>query len=271
MSRALRVLVLALVAVAGAAAVAALGGRWGDAGADTSARRVTATAGGGFDASGIATGPAPAFSVPAPQLESGRVARWATVLRPTAARRSPSPAAPVVARIGTRTPEGTTNLLLLRSVRRHGAVWALARLPVLPNGTVGWVEQGALGGSRFVHTHLVVDRARRRLTLLSDGRPIFAASVGVGMPSAPTPAGEFYVRDRLTTLARSFYGPVAFGTSARSPVLTDWPGGGFVGIHGTSRPQLIPGAVSHGCIRLRNADVLRLDRLLEIGTPLTIR
>jgi lipoprotein-anchoring transpeptidase ErfK/SrfK len=119
--------------------------------------------------------------------------------------------------------------------------------------------------------HLVVDRVRRRLTLLRDGRIVFAASVGVGTPSAPTPAGEFYVRDRLTTLARSFYGPVAFGTSARSPVLTDWPGGGFVGIHGTSEPQLIPGAVSHGCIRLRNDDVLRLDRLLEIGTPLTIR
>ncbi len=67
------------------------------------------------------------------------------------------------------------------------------------------------------------------------------------------------------------YGPVAFGTSARSAVLTDWPAGGFVGIHGTNRPALIPGRISHGCIRLRNDDILRLDRLMPPGTPLTIR
>jgi lipoprotein-anchoring transpeptidase ErfK/SrfK len=61
-----------------------------------------------------------------------------------------------------------------------------------------------------------------------------------------------------------------FRTSARSRVLTDWPGGGYVGIHGTDRPELIPGRISHGCIRLRNADVLRLARLMPLGTPITI-
>jgi len=85
-------------------------------------------------------------------------------------------------------------------------------------------------------------------------------------------------RSRLGTLpgfgtssSSPFYGPVAFGTSARSEVLTDWPAGGFVGIHGTNRPDLLPGRVSHGCIRLRNQDILRLARLLPVGTPLTIR
>ena len=54
-------------------------------------------------------------------------------------------------------------------------------------------------------------------------------------------------------------------------MLTDWPAGGFVGIHGTDRPELIPGRVSHGCIRLRNADILRLGRLMPVGTPITVR
>ena len=63
---------------------------------------------------------------------------------------------------------------------------------------------------------------------------------------------------------------MAFGTSARSSVLTEWPDGGFVGIHGTDAPQLIPGRVSHGCIRLRNPDILRLARLMPVGTPVTI-
>ena len=56
--------------------------------------------------------------------------------------------------------------------------------------------------------------------------------------------------------AGSVYGPVAFITSATSPTLTDWPGGGIVGVHGTNTPGLIPGRISHGCVRLRNADIL---------------
>ena len=75
----------------------------------------------------------------------------------------------------------------------------------------------------------------------------------------------------MTRYASPFYGPVAFGTSARSSVLTDWPASGFVGIHGTNRPELLPGRVSHGCIRLRNEDIRELARLMPIGTPITIR
>ncbi len=70
---------------------------------------------------------------------------------------------------------------------------------------------------------------------------------------------------------KAFYGPLAFGTSARSATLTEWPDGGFVGLHGTNQPRLIPGAVSHGCIRFTNADIKRLGELMPIGTPLTIR
>jgi lipoprotein-anchoring transpeptidase ErfK/SrfK len=87
----------------------------------------------------------------------------------------------------------------------------------------------------------------------------------------PTPRGTFYVRNRLERYASPTYGPLAFGTSARSETLTDWPAGGFVGIHGTNRPDLIPGRVSHGCIRMRNADILALGRLMPIGTPVVIR
>jgi lipoprotein-anchoring transpeptidase ErfK/SrfK len=62
----------------------------------------------------------------------------------------------------------------------------------------------------------------------------------------------------------------AFGTSAYS-VLSDWPGGGVVGIHGTNQPGLLPGRVSHGCIRVPNAKIARLARLMPIGTPVRIR
>ena len=145
------------------------------------------------------------------------------------------------------------------------------RLPVLPNGTTGWVRRPALGGYGTVDTRLDVDLGRLRATLYRDGRPVLRAAVGVGSERSPTPAGRVLHPQqarRATTAPR--YGPVAFGTSARSPTATDWPAGGFVGIHGTDRPELVPGRVSHGCIRMRNADVLALAKRLPVGTPLTI-
>jgi L,D-transpeptidase catalytic domain len=44
---------------------------------------------------------------------------------------------------------------------------------------------------------------------------------------------------------------------ARQRMRPDWPGSGFVGLHGTDTPQLIPGRISHGCIRMRNPDIFR--------------
>jgi L,D-transpeptidase-like protein len=216
----------------------------------------------------------PAFEVARPRLLSGAetAARFAPVLRAVQALSRPEANAPPVAALDTRTPEETADIVLVLGERRgDDGLWVNVRLPVLPNGRTGWVPRAVLGGYEFVHTHLVVDRERLNATLLYDGHAIFTAPVGVGRAASPTPSGEFYVRDRVSGFGDPFYGPIAYGTSARSAVLTDWPDGGFVGIHGTNEPQLIPGPISHGCIRLRNADILRLARLMPVGTPLTIR
>jgi len=218
--------------------------------------------------------PRPALAVGVPRaLGGGGTAQWAPVRRAVLARARPRAAARAVARLDRRTPEATANLVVLEGRARdaRGRLWVRARLPVLPNGTTGWVPRSALGGLHTVRTHLVVDLSALRATLLRDGRPVLRAPVGVGTPDAPTPTGRFYVRNRLTRFASPTYGPVAFGTSARSATLTDWPAGGYVGIHGTDRPELLPGRVSHGCVRLRNADVLRLSRLMPVGTPVTVR
>ena len=66
------------------------------------------------------------------------------------------------------------------------------------------------------------------------------------------------------------YGPYAIGTSDYSTTETDWPGGGIIGIHGTDQPSLVPGDPSHGCVRLHNADITRLYRLVQVGTPIVI-
>jgi hypothetical protein len=227
------------------------------------------------DVAGLPATPAPGLDVgPAVPLPERRgLTRWQAVRRATIARSAPSPRARPVGVLPARTPEGTTNIVLPTGTAkdRAGGLWIRVALPALPNGIVGWVPRTALGADGTVATRLVVDRRRLRATLLRDGRAVFAAPIGIGALGAPTPRGRFVVRDRLVRYRSPFYGPVAFGTSARSPTLTDWPAGGFVGIHGTDRPGLIPGRVSHGCVRMRNADILRLARLMPVGTPVTIR
>ncbi len=64
-------------------------------------------------------------------------------------------------------------------------------------------------------------------------------------------------------------GSYAFETSAYSK-LTDWPGGGIVGVHGTPWPWLLGQAVSHGCVRLHNRDVEFLRNRVPLGTPVKI-
>jgi lipoprotein-anchoring transpeptidase ErfK/SrfK len=217
----------------------------------------------------------PAF-VPGPArpLASTRyLANYAPMLRPTVARARPAAGATPVVRVATRTPEGTTNIVEVLDRRHDGAgrLWVKASLATLPNGRAGWLPRAVLGGYGTVDTRLVVDLERLTATLTKAGRVVFRARVAAGQPRWPTPRGEFYVRNRLTRFSGPTYGPIAFGTSARSEHLTDWPGGGFIGIHGTDQPQLIPGRISHGCIRMRNREILALARLMPVGTPLTIR
>jgi lipoprotein-anchoring transpeptidase ErfK/SrfK len=218
--------------------------------------------------------PAKGFRIPrAQQLGRGAaITKWAPVQRAVDAHLRPSLSSPVVVPVSTSTPEGTANLVVADGeVTRNGVSWVHARLAVLPDGRTGWIPRSALGGWTFVDTRVVVDRADLTLTLYRAGKRVFRAPVGIGAPSTPTPTGQFYIRDKLTAYASPEYGPLAFGTSARSPYETDWPAGGFIGIHGTDEPQLIPGRVSHGCIRLRNAAILKLGKLMPVGTPVTIR
>jgi hypothetical protein len=201
------------------------------------------------------------------------VYRWAYIYRPTAARVTPSMAARVITRLKVYTLDSTVNLVLLvgQKLDARARLWYRVRLPILPNNSTGWVLADDLTTVRSVATYLVIYRKLFTATLYRNGRPIFRTRVGVGKPYWPTPAGDFYIREVLTGYGDPFYGPVAFGTSARSAVLTDWPGGGVVGIHGTNRPEILPGRVSHGCIRMKNPAILRLLRLMPLGTPLAIR
>jgi hypothetical protein len=183
----------------------------------------------------------------------------------------PSGKSRVIGHLRYLTGDGQAQVYLaLDSYSRDGVTWILVPIPGRPNGVTGWVPAGALGELQVTHEFLRVDREAFRLTLFNDGRAIFSTRVGVGRSGLATPAGHFYVTEKLTLIEDPFYGPYAIGTSAYAPTLSEWPGGGVVGIHGTDEPQLIPGAVSHGCVRLRDTDIARLWSLVGIGTPIEI-
>ena len=208
-------------------------------------------------------------------LTNSKVGHWAVVVRNVGAHKMPNPESYVVTTLKQVTEDGTQNVVLILNELdlSKNRVWYQVRLPILPNNSTGWVPKSALGTVTPVYTHLYVNRETQTLTLQRNGRTIFTTRVGVGKTApgwGPTPPGQFYIRDKLTNFHNAFYGPIAFGTSARSAVLTEWPGGGFVGVHGTNEPQLIPGYISHGCIRVRNPQILELARLMGVGTPLTI-
>jgi hypothetical protein len=198
---------------------------------------------------------------------------WAAVRHRVVARAAPRAHARSTGTLPARTPEHTRNLVVAIGHREDaaGRGWVRVRLPVVRTGTTGWVPRRALRGYHVVTTHLTVDLRTLRATLRRAGRVVLRAPVAVGRAGWATPRGEFHVRNRLTRYASPAYGPIAFGTSARSRHGTGWPAGGFVGIHGTDRQDLVPGRVSHGCIRLRNADIRRLARRMPVGTPVTIR
>jgi len=226
----------------------------------------------------LALAPSAAAAVPAPtgsvRLSDERaVTRWASPVAAAPIREKPKPNAWPIVPLRLATEDGFPEVyLLLQSwTDPEGRAWLQVRIPMRPNGRIGWVEASALGPAQVVRTQLVLDRTHLTATLYRAKRRVWRSPIGIGKARTPTPAGRFWIREQIrSTDPGGAYGPLAFGTSAYSR-LSDWPGGGVIGIHGTNQPSLIPGRPSHGCIRVPNKAIRRLARLMPIGTPVWIR
>jgi lipoprotein-anchoring transpeptidase ErfK/SrfK len=171
-------------------------------------------------------------------------------------------------RYSSRNRDGAPTTFLVRGERR---AWFQVYLPIRPNGSKGWVRKRDVTVRRDDY-YLTVDRGKRRLTVYRSGRVIMRQPVGVGRSVLPTPRGLYYIVELLQQPNPAGpYGPYAFGLSGYSNVLYSFGGGpGQIGLHGTNEPASIGRDSSHGCIRLRNAVVTRLARMLPLGTPVRI-
>jgi hypothetical protein len=185
-----------------------------------------------------------------------------------AVRAAPSPHARLLRVIHQFQPDGQFQEVFAVASRlgRDGRRWYELSLPGRPNGQRGWVR-GDLVDLQPVVNRIVVHVGSRRIEVrrVSDNRLLLEGTVAVGRPGAETPLGrDFFVQARYFP-TDPFYGPFVLVTSAYSK-LSEWPGGGLAGIHGTDEPNLLGQAVSHGCVRVSNVVAVALERLAPLGT-----
>lgn len=153
--------------------------------------------------------------------------------------------------------------------------WYEVRLAQRPNESIAWVQAGEVSLSLDPY-RLVLNLTTMHLTVFEDGRVLFDFPAGIGTSTDPTVTGHYFITMRYPPPSAA-YGPFVLVTSAHSDAITDWEGSGdaVIAIHGPidSYADSLIGttgaAVSHGCIRLHDADLAKLT-MITAGTPLDI-
>ena len=164
----------------------------------------------------------------------------------------------------------TTFLVTNEGTAKDGSAWYQVLVPARPNGTKGWIRAADTQAAEITHS-IKVSLADHRLDLFERGQLVKSYPVGVGKEGTRTPTGKFFFTTKVRPSDHNgMYGALAIGISAYSDTLTDWPGGGQVGIHGTNDDAGIGHDVSHGCIRMHNADIMAITNVCPLGTPVTV-
>lgn len=114
---------------------------------------------------------------------------------------------------------------------------------------------------------IIISIADRKLALVEDGRVVKIYPTAVGADATPSPTGIFKIANRVPN--PTWYGPnhQIVPPGKANPLGTRWMGlsrKGY-GIHGTNSPRSIGHNASHGCIRMRKADVEELFELVKVG------
>jgi lipoprotein-anchoring transpeptidase ErfK/SrfK len=208
---------------------------------------------------------------PSYPVESTFPAAGGLVVRSVRFRRTPNPRARVIKVMHQfRSDFRPQEMLAVRKATgSDGMVWYRVSVPMRPNGTYGWIPANTVS-LRPTHSQIVVNIRTRTIDIYRFGKHKWHGKVAVGAPGRETPIGHYFVAARFVPYRDPFLGVFAVETTAYSK-LTEWPGGGVVGIHGTDLPQLLGQAVSHGCVRVSNTTARHLRTLTPLGTPIWIK
>ncbi len=134
---------------------------------------------------------------------------------------------------------------------------------------------------RMFGTIVTVDKSTFTLRLFKHLKWAKSYKVAVGMPAYPTPSGRFRVQNKQVNptwsvpnspWAGELAGSRIPGGSPSNPLKARWIGvAGSVGIHGTGDEWSVGSRASHGCIRMRVADVIALYPRVPVGSRVFIR
>lgn len=122
-------------------------------------------------------------------------------------------------------------------------------------------------------TIYVLLKLRERKVYVYQGEKLLASyPVAIGRPEFPTPTGEFEVYEMIVNPA--WQSPWTGEVETPGPdgsLGVRWIGftklsNGVIGFHGTPNVASIGTAASHGCVRMRNEDIVKLYEHVKVGT-----
>lgn len=167
------------------------------------------------------------------------------------------------------TKSGSPLVLL---VQKRQSEWLLVDLPVLPNGSTGWVQ--AIDVTVSQHNYrIVVELNAHTITALKGTDTVLSEPVGVGVGTCATSGGNFYTTELLQPpKPDSVYGAYAYGLSGSPDDSAPFEGNiPRLGIQGNNDPSVLGKDVTKGCILMSNSGITTLAKMLPLGVPVEIR
>ena len=174
-------------------------------------------------------------------------------------------------------PGGSLIRLRKRVLRRRSDLVLCTGLIGQVNSVSGYVQPGQVMRIPTDRVNVIVDLDARLLLYRHGDEVVRIWDIGIGKPGHETPIGVYQVGHKIEKPAHTTKG-LPYG-DPDNPLGSRWmglrrPGQGSdtsYGIHGTSFPDGVGGAVSQGCVRMRNNDVDELFEILPSQTEVVIQ
>ncbi len=125
-------------------------------------------------------------------------------------------------------------------------------------------------------TWLKIKLKERRVYVYRDNQVKASFQIAIGKPGWETPTGKFQIIQMVKdpTWQHPWNGKL-FPPGPNNPLGVRWigfwtDGKNTIGFHGTPNERVMGQAVSHGCVRMRNRDVVALFELVKVGTTVVV-
>ena len=175
--------------------------------------------------------------------------------------------APPTTPLGVPLPTVSPNAPAVIPTQTPAVIPAQIPTQIVPSPVVAPVEEAI---------RLVVQRGKRRVLVYRGTTMLAKYPIAVGKAGWETPIGDFKVLTKEENpIFKSFKTGMIIEAGPDNPLGVRWigiwtDGKTQLGFHGTDQPELIGKAVSHGCMRMHNKDVVALYKFVEMGTVVKV-